>query len=554
MLKQLLIKNYALIEHLELAPVQGLNIITGETGAGKSIMLGAIGLLMGARADAKALWDPEQKCVVEGVFQVEDEKLKAVFDELDLDYQAETVIRREITSSKSRAFVNDSPATLDALKTLGNYLVDIHSQHDSRLIGSAAYQLSLLDLLANTKEDLANYQATWQVWQRKQQVLDQFVATAQQARQQLDFNQYQLQELLRANLVAGEEEELTQELELLDHAEDVSARMATAIQVLEGGEDAPSILSQLKTASQALDKIRHLAPAIESQASRLTSSYEELRDVLRELQSSADAFEPNPSRQEELNTRLSLLDKLKKKHQIATVEELLQLQASLQKAVDAVENQDAELEALKLEVQKLKQQATDQALALRNKRLAHLPELEADLSESLTRVAMPMARLAFTLDECALNATGMDQASIQFSANKGMPLRPISQVASGGEFSRVMLCIKYQLARFTSLPTLIFDEIDTGISGEVALQVAQMVKQMAATHQLLVITHLPQMAAQGSSHFYVFKDHSKERTTSGMRQLTHQERVKELAQMMSGNAESASALQSAEELLLAVNG
>lgn len=549
MLKTLTIKNYALIEKLELSPCQGLNIITGETGAGKSIMLGAIGLLLGARADAKALWDQEQKCVIEGVFDTSG--LESVFSELELEYQPETIIRREVTASKSRSFVNDSPATLDALKSLGAYLVDIHSQHDSRLIGSAAYQLQLIDQLAGTKELLDQYQGRFGQWQQQKRALEDLQARAQADKQAYDYNLFQLKELQDAQLVDGEDAEAEAELSVLDNAEELTTRLAQTLGLLSQSEEGHAS-GLLRQAQQQLEKVQQLMPAATELNTRLRAAFEEVRDIAYELESLAEKVEMNPERQAHLNERISLIERLKKKHAAADIAQLLVLQSDLERRVAAVDNLDEHVKELTQKVNEAYKLVIQAASDLSAARKAILPKLEKELSTALQQVAMPMARLVFSLESTELpTPTGLDVAAIKFSANKGMELRDIKQVASGGEFSRVMLCIKHLLAKYTDLPTIIFDEIDTGISGEVALQVGQMVKQMAAKHQLLVITHLPQMAAQGHQHYYVYKDHSRDRTTSGIKLLTEQERVAELAQMMSGSAQSAAALSSAQELLKA---
>ncbi len=552
MLRHLLIKNYALIEHLELPLDAGLSIVTGETGAGKSIMLGAIGLLTGARADGKALWDPAQKCVVEGIFDVTDLGLEAFFDENGLDYDPETVIRREIApSGKSRAFINDSPATLDILKAIGVFLLDIHSQHDSLQLGSAQYQLSILDKLAGNTHLLTRYQADYRNWIAAQQAFEDVKATVEREKASLDYNKFQLDQLLNANLVIGEDREAEQELAVLDNAEELTQRLDTALTALDNGE--VTVVQLLKSAIQSTEKVASMMPKAAELAERLSTLLPEVRDIAAELEVLLQQVEPDPKRQDLLNERLMTLASLQKKHLVASVDELISLRDDLKRKVAITENQDVLLaEAAEL-AKAAEATMLGSATMLSDSRKGTIPDFEKQLAESLAAVALSQASVKVELQRTKPTMLGMDGAKILFTANKGTAPREISQVASGGEFSRLMLCIKYLLAQHTQLPTIIFDEIDTGISGEVALQVGKMVKQMSAKHQMMVITHLPQMAAQGSVHLYVYKDHSSQKTISSIKRLDHQQRVAELAQMMSGSTTSTAALESAQELLLSVN-
>jgi DNA repair protein RecN (Recombination protein N) len=552
MLRHLLIKNYALIEHLELPLDAGLSIVTGETGAGKSIMLGAIGLLTGARTDGKALWDPTQKCVVEGVFDVTNLGLEAFFEENGLDYDADTLIRREIApSGKSRAFINDSPATLDVLKAIGVYLLDIHSQHDSLQLGSAQYQLSILDKLAGNTALLTKYQSDYRQWLAAQQAFEDVKATVEREKASLDYNKFQLDQLLNANLVGGEDREAEQELSVLDNAEELTQRLDTALTALDNGE--VTVVQLLKSAIQSTEKVASMMPKAAELAERLSTLLPEVRDLVDELETLLQQVEPDPKRQDLLNERLMTLASLQKKHLVASVDELITLRDDLKRKVAITENQDIMLaEAAEL-AKAAEGNMMKTATQLSEARKDTIPGFEKQLADSLAAVALSQASVKVELLRTKPTLLGIDGAKILFTANKGTAPREISQVASGGEFSRLMLCIKYLLAQHTQLPTIIFDEIDTGISGEVALQVGKMVKQMSAKHQMMVITHLPQMAAQGNVHLYVYKDHSSQKTVSSIKRLDHQQRVAELAQMMSGSTTSTLALESAQELLLAVN-
>ncbi len=552
MLRHLLIKNYALIEHLELPLDAGLSIVTGETGAGKSIMLGAIGLLTGARADGKSLWDPTQKCVVEGVFDVTDLGLEAFFEENGFDYDADTLIRREIApSGKSRAFINDSPATLDVLKAIGVYLLDIHSQHDSLQLGSAQYQLSILDKLAGNTALLTKYQSDYRQWLAAQHAFEDVKATVEREKASLDYNKFQLDQLVNANLVGGEDREAEQELSVLDNAEELTQRLDTALTALDNGE--VTVVQLLKSAIQSTEKVASMMPKAAELAERLSTLLPEVRDLAAELETLLQQVEPDPKRQDLLNERLMTLASLQKKHLVASVDELIALRDDLKRKVAITENQDIMLaEAAEL-AKAAEGNMMKTATQLSEARKDTIPGFEKQLADSLAAVALSQASVKVELLRTKPTLLGIDGAKILFTANKGTAPREISQVASGGEFSRLMLCIKYLLAQHTQLPTIIFDEIDTGISGEVALQVGKMVKQMSAKHQMMVITHLPQMAAQGNVHLYVYKDHSSQKTVSSIKRLDHQQRVAELAQMMSGSTTSTSALESAQELLLAVN-
>jgi DNA repair protein RecN (Recombination protein N) len=552
MLRHLLIKNYALIEHLELPLDAGLSIVTGETGAGKSIMLGAIGLLTGARTDGKALWDPTQKCVVEGVFDVTNLGLEAFFEENGLDYDADTLIRREIApSGKSRAFINDSPATLDVLKAIGVFLLDIHSQHDSLQLGSAQYQLSILDKLAGNTALLTKYQSDYRQWLAAQQAFEDVKATVEREKASLDYNKFQLDQLLNANLVGGEDREAEQELSVLDNAEELTQRLDTALTALDNGE--VTVVQLLKSAIQSTEKVASMMPKAAELAERLSTLLPEVRDLVDELETLLQQVEPDPKRQDLLNERLMTLASLQKKHLVASVDELITLRDDLKRKVAITENQDIMLaEAAEL-AKAAEGNMMKTATQLSEARKDTIPGFEKQLADSLAAVALSQASVKVELLRTKPTLLGIDGAKILFTANKGTAPREISQVASGGEFSRLMLCIKYLLAQHTQLPTIIFDEIDTGISGEVALQVGKMVKQMSAKHQMMVITHLPQMAAQGNVHLYVYKDHSSQKTVSSIKRLDHQQRVAELAQMMSGSTTSTLALESAQELLLAVN-
>ncbi|GIV40646.1 MAG: DNA repair protein RecN [Thermonema sp.] len=549
MLIHLSIRNYALIEQLEMRPHRGLNVITGETGAGKSIMLGAIGLLLGERADKKALMNEAEKCIVEATFDLAPYQLEALFEEHDLDYQALTIVRREISpAGKSRAFVNDTPVTLEVLKALGRRLIDIHSQHDHLLLGEGAYQLALLDTFAGNGALLDEYRrrfAHYRTTLQRYEVLKQQIERQEQA---LDYERFLWQELEKAQLEEGEQEQLEQRLEKLEHAEAIQQAAAEAMQALENEEYGAE--SVLLTAVEALKRLRSYSEDFGELHERAESVLIEVRELSRDIADAVEEVEVNPREVQRIQERLDLLYSLQKKHKVNSEAELLQRKEELARRIEQASVSREELEALEEDIKRQEKQLQEMALTLRARRREHAPPLAEALVNLLQELAMPHATVEVLVEPCeVLYEGGLDRVQLLFSANKGIAPGPLKAVASGGEFSRLMLAIKYLLAQKTALPTLILDEIDTGISGETAMKVARMMADMSKQHQLIAITHLHQIAALADAHYYVYKDEAGSRTFSRLKLLSPEERVHEIAQMISGQQPSPSALQSARELL-----
>jgi DNA repair protein RecN (Recombination protein N) len=548
MLVELKIKNYALIEQLELQPSPLLNIITGETGAGKSIMLGAIGLLLGNRADSKLLFNQDQKCVIEGAFNVSEYHLERFFEEEDLDFEPVSLLRREISpTGKSRAFVNDTPVTLETLRRIGDQLMDIHSQHDTLLLGDPVYQLNILDLYAQNEGLRTQYGSAYRTYRKLEKEFKDLEGQLAQSQKELDYNTYLLNELSEANLQAEEQESHEIELKQLEHAEEIKLKLSQALQYISESEY--NAAGAMKDASHLVGQVTEYGETFQSLKERLDSCLIELNDIAGELEDAERKTEADPQRAEQLQERLDLIYTLQRKHQVRTVEELLALQAELEVKVSSVHNLDAAIEKTKVALAAALQEVEAQAQKLSESRTSVFGTFQDELHRLLSELGMPNARVVVEHKVSAPAATGIDVVNILFSANKGAAPQTLSKAASGGEFSRLMLCVKYLLADKTALPTIIFDEIDTGISGEIAVKVGKMMQQMSQKHQLICISHLPQMAAQGDTHYFVYKEDRAERTVSRIRQLSHDERVVEIAQMIAGANPSENAYQSAKELL-----
>ncbi len=549
MLSHLLIKNYALIETLELTPDTALNIITGETGAGKSIMLGAIGMLLGNRADTRVLYNADKKCIIEGTFALSGFAIETILAEEDLDYAPVSVIRREISpAGKSRAFVNDTPVNLETLRRVTTQLMDIHSQHDSILLGSNEYQLQLVDTYAQNDSLLAAYHTDYQMYRSRQSAFDKLQAEAAAMRKEFDYNNFLYEELAKAKLQPDEQELLEQELTILENAGEIKERLLLAYEYLDNAEQ--SVIGFLKGAVANLTQISRLSEQYRQLQERGQSALIELRDLAGEISREEDGLEVDDERAQTIRDRLNLIYQLQTKHQVKTVDELLAVQAELEQKVSKVLNLDDNLATARLQAEAARDQLDASATTLSRSRQAVLAPMESEMGELLVGLGMPNASLKIEQTHGKPAPTGIDTVSVLFSANKGMKPQPLKNVASGGEFSRLMMAIKYMLASKRSLPTIIFDEIDTGVSGEIAIRMGQMMHDMANSHQLIAITHLPQIAAQGSAHYYVYKDNAGERTVSRIRKLTFEERVAEIAQMIGGNNPSANTLKNAREILL----
>ncbi len=548
MLQQLSISNYALIKELSISPDKGLNIITGETGAGKSIMLGALGLLLGKRADTKVLFDNSRKCVIEGTFDISDYWLKALFDEFDVDYDEECIVRREISSSgKSRAFVNDGVVNLDFLKQLGASLMDIHSQHDTLLLGSNAFQLNLIDAFAQNTELKDSYNQQYQTYQEKKDIHGKLVEESAELRKEADYNQFLFDELEKGAFQSGEQDELEADLSKLENAEEIKTRLNEALTIIDQADfNINSFVLDLKN---ALGQISSYSDSYDTLRDRVESTLIELKDITGELEQEEATVEYDPARTEEVQDRLSLLYKLQQKHQVSDIDGLLKIQEELSDKVLRVENLDDAIEA----ADKARIKALEKLNSLGDKLSATRKKIfkpfQTQIAELLAGLGMPNARLVIDHKSQEPGPNGKDHINLLFSANKGVDPQPLKTAASGGEFSRLMFAVKYILADKTALPTIVFDEIDAGISGEVAMQMAQMMTVMAENHQVMSITHLPQIAAKGSSHYFVFKDDAGNATASGIRKLNEEERLLEIAQMIGGKSPSDKTIESAKELL-----
>ncbi len=548
MLIQLTIRNYALIRHLEIKPSAHLNVITGETGAGKSIMLGAISLLLGNRADTKVLWDDSEKCITEGVFDISSYLLKDLFESENLDYELQTVIRREISpNGKSRAFINDTPVTLEVMKKIGSRLMDVHSQHETLELGSRLFQLQLIDTFAANQKLRTEYALLWKVFNRAKTEYAALVSEADTLNQEADFVRFQLDELVKVNPGENEQEELESQLKIIEHAEDIKTRFNHALALLNGSE--VSLVSLLTEVRSQMNPIANYAPAYEQLFRRLESARIELEDILGEIEREEGRVEFDPRRSEEIKERLSLIYQLFQKHRSKSIRELLVIQESLQLKADKTSNLDSSLADAKSMLEKATAELDKQANEIKKSREKVFTPLCNQIIALLKGLGIPEARLMIENQPVPPGPTGSDSIEILFSANKGVVPRAIAQVASGGEFSRLMFCVKYVMAEKTSLPTLILDEIDNGVSGEIAIQLGAMMKEMARRHQLITISHLPQIAAKGDTHYFVYKDNSSTKTITHVRKLDENERVEEIAKMIGGAKPSTLALENARELM-----
>ncbi|WP_345950348.1 DNA repair protein RecN [Mucilaginibacter sp. PAMB04274] len=551
MLHQLNIHNYALIDNLEIGFDASLNIITGETGAGKSIILGALSLILGQRAESKYFFNQQKKCVIEGTFKIADFHLKAFFEENDLDYEPETVLRREISADgKSRAFVNDTPVNLATLKLLGEQLIDIHSQQATREINDPGFQLLVVDGVAKHQPLLNQYQTDYRAYKKATSRLQQLIDENNKAKTDLDYFQFQFDELEKAGLSADEQEELEQELYTLNNAEEIKRKLNGALQLLQDSEVAVTL--QVKEAGQQLLSLNKFNPQIAELHERLNSSLIELKDIASEIELIEQQTQTNEARADEINTRLSLIYNLQKKHRVSSNAELLALQEELSGKIQQVLFGDEEIESLQEQIKLQRDDLQQLAKQLSDNRIKALPDIETQVMDTLAEMGMGNALLkiehTYTTNQ-ELTKTGADQIRFLFTANKGHNLAEMSKVASGGELSRLMLSIKSIIARYTALPTIIFDEIDTGVSGEVANKVGVIMERLADNLQVITITHLPQIASKGQSHYFVYKNNETATTYTQIRQLTDEERVLEIAKMLSGDKPGESALQNARELL-----
>ncbi|NGM66987.1 DNA repair protein RecN [Sphingobacterium sp. SGR-19] len=551
MLNRLFIRNYALIENLDIQFDAGLNIITGETGAGKSIMMGALGLILGNRVEGKHFFREDQKCVIEGFFKIDAYGLREFFQENELEYDEETIIRREIAvDGKSRAFVNDSPVTLNILKLLGEQLIDIHSQHATLQLNTERFQLMILDSVAKNQEILQEYKQSLSLYKQQQEFLNHLREDIASANAALDFNQFQFDELDQAHLEEGEQEKLEAELSQLENAEEIKRGLLGASHLLSESEQSATF--SLKESLQQLQSVERFMPSMEELTKRLQSAWIEVKDIADEVSAKEQDVFMDEGRLVKVNERLSLLYSLQKKHRVDSLSELLMLRDELEQKILVVANQGEQLAALEQEVAKCLHALEQAGKRLHDARQQAIKQVEHYVQAVLAEVGMPNAHLKIELSLLEIDkykTTGADDVRFLFSANKGQPLQSIHRVASGGELSRVMLAVKSLVAQTSALPTIIFDEIDTGISGEVALKVGEIMERLAGNMQVLAITHLPQIASKGRAHFKVFKQDEGDKTKTDISLLAKQDRVLEVAQMLSGANPGASALQHAKELI-----
>ena len=549
MLKSLSIKNYALIDSLTIDFSEDLNILTGETGAGKSILLGAIGLIIGQRADSTVLRDKSNKCTAEGIFDIQRYGMQNFFSENELDYDDVTILRREITpQGKSRAFINDTPVNVKVLYDLGLKLIDIHSQHQNLDLNEKKYQLRVVDIVAGNGELLKNYTTEYKTYLSLQERLNESLLLAEQSKKDLDYYEFQFQQLHEAKLIENEQSELELLLEKLTHAEEIRTVFGQAYQALS--EEERSVLFVLKENLTNIGKLRLVLPEAEQIFIRMESVYLELKDLASESSLIEDRTENNPEKIELVNQRLDLIYSLQQKHRVSSIAELLQIQAEFEAKIQLVSSYDQDIEKYRKEIVAQNKILTELAGEISRKRNAVSSQIESKVIDVLRNVGIPNAafQMRFSpLKEFSLS--GLDEVSFLFSANKNQELQEIGKIASGGEISRLMLAIKTLITDTRSLPTIVFDEIDTGVSGEVAVKMGQILEQMSKSMQVLNITHLPQIAAKGNHHYKVYKFDHNDQTFTSIKKLTEQERIEEIAQMLSGENYSATAMETAKELL-----
>ena len=550
MLRYLYIQNYALIEKLDIDFGSGFSVITGETGAGKSIILGAIGLLLGQRADVKSIRQGAAKCVIEARFEIAGYGMRPFFEENELEYEDECILRREVyASGKSRAFINDTPASLVQMKELGEQLIDVHSQHQNLLLNKEGFQLNVLDILAHDEEELNNYQSLHREWKQVQQDLEDLIVLAEQNKADEDYIRFQLEQLEDAQLAAGEQEELELEADTLSHAEEIKAGLFRAGQVMNSDEG--GLLSALKECLNTMLGLQKVYPSAGELAERLESSYIELKDISQEVSGKEEEIEFNPVRLEEVNDRLNLIYTLQQKHRVTTVDELLALADDYAAKLANITSSDEQIEELKVRSEALYSKVKKQAAVLTKLRTAAAREVEKQMAARLIPLGMPNVR--FRVEIGARKEPGVhgaDTVNFLFSANKNGALQSISSVASGGEIARVMLSVKAMIAGAVKLPTIVFDEIDTGVSGEIADRMADIMQEMGdSDRQVISITHLPQIAARGRAHYKVYKQDNETETNSHIRRLADEERIEEIAHMLSGATLTDAALNNAKALL-----
>ncbi len=549
MLKNISVQNYALIDKLEVEFTNGLTIITGETGAGKSILLGALGLIAGSRSDTQALQDKTKKCVVEANFNIKGYSLKEFFIAHELDYDEITSIRREINpEGKSRAFINDTPVTLNQLKELAEYLIDIHSQHQTLTLNGSVFQLSVVDAFADHASTLEEYSEGFKKYKALEKQLKELTEKEAQAKKDLDYFQFQFNELEDANLKADQQLAMEQELETLNNAEDIKSSLSKSAHELTGGEQ--NLLSSLNEIKIILAGMAKFKTEINELSTRLSSAYIELKDISNELETLEQDIVYDPKRIEALTIKIDAVYRLQLKHQVKTIEELIAIKDDLSNKLLDFSSLEAEIEKVNKELSALQKSLMVHAKKMSASRKKSIPKIEKEIASLLSSLSMPNAQLKVEhIESETLGINGLDKVSFLFSANKGSDFKELNKVASGGELSRLMLSIKSLIAQLTALPTIIFDEIDTGVSGDVADKVGSIMDKMANKMQVITITHLPQIASKGQSHLFVYKEDKNNKTYSNIKRLSSEERIQEVAKMLSTGSPTAAAISNAKELL-----
>lgn len=548
MLSHLIIKNYALIQSLEIDFSDKLNVVTGETGAGKSIMLGALGLLLGNRADTKVLLNPEEKCITEGTFEIGTYKLKQTFEHLELDYAPTTILRREIApGGKSRAFINDTPVTLDVLRSIGSRLMDIHSQHETLELGKRQFQLNLIDTFAQNLALKSEYDTAWKDFKTKEAALQYLTNEAQKLRQESDYVNFQLKELENADFQEKEQDTLERDVKVGEHAEEIKTKLAQLSGLLKEADF--SVLGALNEARGILNSLTPYSTEYQTLFTRLDSVRLELDDISSEIEQASENIEFNPEQVKQALARLDLLYRLMKKHQVNSIKELLDIQENFARTASKTENLDQSIAQAQKELDAATKLLNQLSKKLSVSRQESFQPISKQLVKYLKALGIPQADIEISHQPVQPGPTGADLIELNFSANKGITPRPLAEVASGGEFSRLMFSIKYIMAEKSALPTLILDEIDSGVSGEIAVSLGKMMKQMANRHQLISISHLPQIAAKADEHFMVYKDLKSAKATSLIKKLDSESRVEEIAKMIGGANPSAIARENARELI-----
>jgi len=550
MLKQLYIKNFTLIDELDIRFNSGFSVITGETGAGKSIILGAVGLLLGQRADSKQVKVGAGKCTVEAHFDLSRYSFRDFFEDNDIDYDAEDcILRRELSANgKSRAFINDTPVQLTLMRSFGEQLVDIHSQHQNLLLQKEDFQLNVIDVIAKDNEALVDYRKAYAAYNDKTAELEKLKADIEQSRKDEEYIRFRYNEISNASLERGQQEELEQASETLSHSEEIKTALFQADSILNGDEC--GVVEKVKIAAQCLHDIEEVYPSVKDMTERLDGVHIELKDIAMEVGSSVEDIEFEPARLEAINVRLDAIYALEQKFKVNTIDELLEIQADLKARLDSLDNSDGELAALEEEVEVLRNDCKRLAKVLTDLRKDSAKAIEEEMRQRLVPLGIPNVRFEIRFELKPLSSNGCDKIQFLFSANKNTPLQPVSQVASGGEIARVMLSLKAMISGAVKLPTIIFDEIDTGVSGKAAQKMALIMQEMGRNNrQVISITHLPQIAALGSTHYKVYKEDTENGTTSHLRLLNEEERIREIAQMLSGDDISEAAINNAKELL-----